>query len=151
LDTYPKTLKTARNKIRQVRKARVILKWAQGICRRIPRHFYLKHRWDIAAFRYFEDVLRAPDPANSPYLATLSTHMKEVIKTKTCYDSTLFVPFEYITMPIPCGYDTLLTTQYGDYMTPVHEDTFHGALLFDPDHSYKEYMKMPVSKRKQIG
>lgn len=40
----------------------------------------------------------------------------------SCYASTIDVPFENTTIPIPVGYEQILTLRYGkDYMTPVRE------------------------------
>lgn len=46
------------------------------------------------------------------------------------YDKRVWVPFETIQIPLPAGYDRILTEMYGNYMTPV----FHGA-----DHDYPFY------------
>ena len=36
------------------------------------------------------------------------------------YNTSINMPFEYTSIPIPCGYDHILKTKYGDdYMTPV--------------------------------
>lgn len=40
---------------------------------------------------------------------------------KEDFASVLMVPFEDLTVPIPCGYDRLLRDHYGDYMTPPDE------------------------------
>lgn len=34
-----------------------------------------------------------------------------------CFAETVYLPFEDITVPVPAGYDTVLRTTYGDYMT----------------------------------
>ena len=50
-------------------------------------------------------------------------------------------------MPVPIGYDEILTTQYGDYMKPVKAPTMHGGFAaLDTEKSYKEYLP---SLRKQ--
>lgn len=38
---------------------------------------------------------------------------------KEDYDSVIMMPFEKIKVPVPVGYDTILTIKYGEYMTPV--------------------------------
>lgn len=42
---------------------------------------------------------------------------------KTAFEQTVMVPFEQYEAPVPCGYDTVLSTIYGDYMTlpPVEQ------------------------------
>ncbi len=41
---------------------------------------------------------------------------------KEAFERPVFVPFEDFEMPVPSGYDAVLTTIYGDYMTPPPED-----------------------------
>ena len=44
----------------------------------------------------------------------------------SCYESTIEVPFETTTIPIPIGYEQILKLQYGDdYMTPKHINSSH--------------------------
>jgi len=52
----------------------------------------------------------------SYYPSTRETFPREV------FDHLVFVPFEEHEMPVPSGYDAVLTTIYGDYMTPPPED-----------------------------
>ncbi len=38
---------------------------------------------------------------------------------KEWYEDIIYLPFETISMPVPVGYDDVLTATYGDYHTPV--------------------------------
>lgn len=51
------------------------------------------------------------------------------------------VPFEFITIRIPDGYDERLRHEYGDYMIMKKAPTLHGSVLFDPDTPYKEFLQ----------
>lgn len=51
------------------------------------------------------------------------------------------VPFEMLSLPIPKDYDPLLTKQYGKWNVFVRGGSIHGSVIFDPDKSYKEYLK----------
>ena len=44
-------------------------------------------------------------------------------------------------IPVPKGYDKLLTDIYGDYMKPVKGGSDHSLIVVDCDRSYKEVMK----------
>lgn len=57
------------------------------------------------------------------------------------YRDTIMLPFEDMEMPVPIGYDEILRTQYGDYMTPVEAPSNHGSVIFDIHNSYKESLK----------
>ena len=59
-----------------------------------------------------------------PYMATFSSYhpLKNQICRSECYDKMLWWDFEDVKMPVPVGYDEILTTIYGDYMTPPPEE-----------------------------
>lgn len=57
------------------------------------------------------------------------------------YSDTIYMPFEDIQMPVPVGYDEILTNQYGDYMTPIKAPSLHGSVIFDTERSYTEVLK----------
>lgn len=62
---------------------------------------------------------------------------------KNCYSVLKTHKFEGLELPIPNGYDEVLTIEYGNYMElpPVEErGEWHGGTLFDPDKSYIEYL-----------
>lgn len=45
--------------------------------------------------------------------------------SKSCYDSAELFPFENMVIPVPTGYDEILSALYGDYMTPVKSPSLH--------------------------
>lgn len=61
---------------------------------------------------------------------------------KHLYDSVVWLPFEYIQMPMPAGYHEALTNEFGDYMQfPPEADRKykHSSWEMEPDIPYKEY------------
>ena len=78
---------------------------------------------------------------------TLITHDWNELRKSWCYRSNLekqiFLPFEYIKVPVPENYDEVLTNLYGNYMELPAMDkrgVWHkGAIFFEPDIPYKEY------------
>ena len=59
-----------------------------------------------------------------PYMATFSTYHPlrcQICKSEN-YSDMLWWDFEDVKMPVPVGYDDVLTTIYGDYMTPPPEE-----------------------------
>ncbi len=65
----------------------------------------------------------------------------DIQRKKEWYSDTIYMPFEDIQMPVPVGYDKILTNQYGDYMTPVKAPSYHGGVIFDTERSYTEVLK----------
>ena len=57
------------------------------------------------------------------------------------YDSQVYVPFEQIEIPVPVGYDGVLTAQFGDYMTPRR---------VTGGHDYPFYRHMEEELKRQI-
>lgn len=63
---------------------------------------------------------------------------------KTSLDKIVYVPFEFMEVPIPSDYHDVLTHMYGKYMEfpPVElRGAWHeGLLQFNPDVSYKDFL-----------
>lgn len=59
-----------------------------------------------------------------------SEDFKEIIETE----------YEYIIVPIPKNFDSILKKTYGDYNIHVKGGALHGTLIFEPDVSYKDYI-----------
>ncbi len=70
------------------------------------------------------------------YVDHLQCRMK-----KEWYDHAVYLPFEHIEMPVPCGWHEVLTAQFGDYMVPVRDAA---------DHKYPFYGHMEGELMKQI-
>ena len=60
---------------------------------------------------------------------------------KEWYNKAIYVPFENIEIPVPCGYDKVLQTLYGDYMKYVQNKA---------GHNYPFYGHMEQELTKQI-
>lgn len=56
------------------------------------------------------------------------------------WQDIVYMPFEFIEVPIPRKYDEMLRQQYGDYMRiPKNKgENMHGALIISTEHSYDE-------------
>lgn len=62
-----------------------------------------------------------------------------------CFADIIMMPFEEMMVPVPVGYDTLLTNVYGDYMTPRPGG---GAHEFG---SYRENEELLINRLKELG
>ena len=65
-----------------------------------------------------------------------------------CFSGTVNVPFEYLQVPIPIGYEPIpsgyeeiLCHTYGDWRKFVKGTSFHENLLVDTDRDYQEILQ----------
>lgn len=103
------------------------------------------------AFHKFTDVYEKFQKCYTDYGVKMSDKLScpmftvqlvfDIQRKKEWYSDTIYMPFEDIQMPVPVGYDKILTNQYGDYMTPVKAPSYHGGVIFDTERSYTEVLK----------
>lgn len=96
------------------------------------------HRKFIRQYAYPKDCKLSDEVTYASY--SLRSILKYKLK-KEWFSDTLYMPFEDIMMPVPIGYDKILTELYGDYMKPAHAPTAHGTVIFDTQRSYTEVLK----------
>lgn len=66
---------------------------------------------------------------------------KQVLSERIWFDNTIYMPFEFMTVPVPGGYEQYLETLYGDWHKFVIGTSCHGGCLFDAEKPYTEYLK----------
>ena len=81
----------------------------------------------------YEDVFRQNKEQECTHLATSAWKYRSFKRDKRFYEGTVTKKFEYLELPVPSGYDELLRTLYGEYMTPVQAPNQHGEVIFDTD------------------
>ncbi|MBR1645415.1 MAG: LicD family protein [Selenomonadaceae bacterium] len=59
---------------------------------------------------------------------------------KNCFDETIYLPFETIKLPVPKNYDEVLTSEYGDWRTPVNDGKQHLGLVHSADIPWREFL-----------
>ena len=94
-------------------------------------------------YKKFEDMFRyyKSEYCNRVCCLTFIVDTDHYLRDKDWYRDTLFLPFEDIQMPVPSGYHEILSKQYGDYMTPRQDGSYHGTFWkLDPTTSYEEYL-----------
>lgn len=57
------------------------------------------------------------------------------------YRDKVFMPFEFLNISAPIGFDPLLKKTYGDYMKFVPNTSSHGEVFFDTENSYTKYLE----------
>jgi lipopolysaccharide cholinephosphotransferase len=114
-----------------------------------------KYNWKIIKLKGkvnpqgFSNYFRAYDEFCKQFMNTTNKRVSLIswkwqpryLREKEWYDNTIMLPFEDIMMPVPSGYNEILTIQFGDYMTPIQAPSMHGGIeIFDVEHSYKEVL-----------
>lgn len=123
------------------------MKMARILTLPLPRSLYLFCRRHVpflseaSIFRRYESTLRSVKRKDAIAWVDITFNHNSQQRPLLSYTSTLWLDFEYIKMPVPQGYDYILTIMYGDYMTPVQAPTCHGALEYDTERSYTAVLK----------
>ena len=117
------------------RKSRPIKVLARIILTVLPTH-WIRRR----VSKYFENIIIENSfTDDSDYYRYLGC----ALETKSAFSSTLYVDFEGYKMPIPAGYDQVLTDAFGDYMQlpPLEQrkPATDNLVYYDLDHSYLDY------------
>ena len=60
---------------------------------------------------------------------------------KRWFRETVMLPFDDMELPCPIGYLDYLTTQYGDWQTPVKNASMHTGIFIDIHRSYREVIR----------
>ena len=58
------------------------------------------------------------------------------IYPKQCYEDTIRMPFDCVTIPVPIGYDDILQKKYGDYMKNVRKGGSHDYPSYERQEQY---------------
>ena len=76
---------------------------------------------------------------NQGQFVSYASESNEYRMEKRWYDETVFLPYEYLNIPVPSDYHEILSVYYGDYMTPV-QSPCHTYWKLDPDTDYRYYL-----------
>ena len=73
------------------------------------------------------------------YVSTKELKKKQVWK-REWFDSAIDLPFEFLSIPVPAGYEEILDLFFGDWRTPLQISSGHGGMIFDTSRSYIQYL-----------
>lgn len=144
IDYVPSSPRAFIKHIRRLKNAKFKLKMKTRICNLLPEKCYRYCRQhipalsDVEAFRRYEDLLRSVKAEDTYLCCKLCLNMTSPVKRISNFREVKWVDFEYIKMPIPIGYDEILSVRFGDYMKPVMAPSTHGRMNFDTERSYLE-------------
>ena len=147
LDYLPNNPRAIRKHEQKLRKMKQRIKFTQKVFRHLPEGWYkhcrdntkcLSDKW---LYAQFEDELRKYKEDRAVVCCPIGYKNYSVVRAVSDYKETVLTKFEWLEVPIPAAYDSMLTAEYGDYMTPVHSATRHGAHTYETDRSYREVFK----------
>ncbi len=92
-------------------------------------------------FVEFEKLVKSSDMSPTKKLGKLFRNpvQERSIWNTEWFDSTIYIQFEMLTVPIPSGYEKILNKFFGEWRTPKKMNSTHGNVLFDVDKSYTYY------------
>ncbi|PWJ66361.1 lipopolysaccharide cholinephosphotransferase [Fibrobacter sp. UWB15] len=67
---------------------------------------------------------------------SLMPYQEHRLRWREDYKSFLIKPFEFMSVPVPVGYDRILSKVYGNWREPKHSPSGHGNIILDADQSY---------------
>lgn len=144
LDGMPNNPRKLNRLYRKHSSAKNRLKMAQKVLKNAPDALYRFCRNNVSClsdkhlFGKYEKVLRKNSCDECYFVCELSLLNSSEIHRKAVFEKAEWVDFEFFKMPVPCGYDELLTNQYGDWHTPVKAPTIHGEMCYNTEVSYKK-------------
>ena len=102
----------------------------------------------MARFYYLEQFLRAHNGKSSK----INFIYDEMIADgrgleKSWYDTTEWLPFEDILMPVPGQYMEAVKHRFGDYTVMIKYASAHIGTIMDAEKPYREYLRVFQNRR----
>lgn len=98
----------------------------------------IPYRW---IFRGMERECRRYRDTARVALLSFEPHSDRWVMPRDAFSGAVYLPFEYTRIPVPVGFDDVLTAAYGDYRTPRQEPTYHAGVFFDLHRDWRDYRK----------
>lgn len=99
----------------------------------------------------YDQVCRLTEGCNADYVARYDEYTKDRSKKfpKEYFETTIELPFENITMPVPIGYDAVLRVRFGDsYIIPKREAAAHDYPYYTKQLDEEEYRQACLGQKK---
>lgn len=108
--------------------------------------YFLKHFTNHAkiaenAFNKWMQEAIKYDDVNTKKLVMCPFFEDRWIHSRKDLQSTIYMPFEMLEVPVPSGYENILNHVYGNWKKFVKGNSVHGGVVFDPEKPYTEYLK----------
>lgn len=91
-------------------------------------------------FRSFEEYIISYNGKPTKKLLLSPICQKRFVVNRCDLSDELEIPFEMLRVVIPSGYENILRNAYGNWKEFVVGTSVHKGVVFDADHSYKDYI-----------
>lgn len=98
----------------------------------------IPYRW---LFRKMEEECKRYENTSRVALLSFDPQSDRWVMPADAFAGAVYWPFEDTKIPIPVGFDDVLTAAYGDWRIPRKEPTYHEGVFFDPHRDWREYVK----------
>lgn len=114
---------------------------AKGILKGLI-HFFYRGKGYLKYYHLLQDKLQSYDGEETKDFGEicLEPFNEKWTVEREWYNKTVYLPFEFITVPAPQEYCKVLQHFYGNWKVFVKNESYHSNLVFDVNHSYREYV-----------
>lgn len=104
------------------------------ILRNLKLEEHLYNKFELACQEFNSE------PTEVVSTLSLDFDNKKFYKDRKDFDEIIYLPFEFLSIPVGRGYDHALQKRFGDYRQIVKDSSLHGGVFFDPEVSYLKYI-----------
>ncbi len=146
-------LKESRKVLRYTKRYKPSNNKSKEFFRRIVHRIYsipvIAHIYDNKSLMYYKQYEQESQKYNGCETKCVSKYFsrKRRVWKKEYFSESVLLPFEFMDVPAPIGYEDLLNEIFGDWRTPQQTVTIHGNMIFDVNRSYTEYFKEREDKK----
>ena len=103
--------------------------------------FFFPHGYNKFLYEYEKCASKYVSDNTTKYITNLSLlpYKEHRTRLREDYSSAIEFTFEMLSLPVPIGYDRILTNVFGNWKVPQKEPSLHGGIFFDPEKSYTQY------------
>lgn len=111
--------------------------------RKVGRTFFSRFVNDLEYLQLYEKECCRYNAAETEKVGLLSFQFDNRVHDIGTEDlrDTIETDFEFLKIPIPRNYDSLLEWKYGQWRVAQRAASYHGEIFFDSDRSYKYYIE----------
>lgn len=108
-----------------------------------PFHgFVTRHQLEDKAYRRFDSICQMHNDRETELVSTLTfrIEIRQHWKRRADFEKIVYLPFEFLEIPVGSGYEDALDRRYGNWHEFVKGTSMHGEILFDTERPYTEYL-----------